>query len=126
MSYSDDIKEWIDIRVKRNETTRVRFCISPKDCHTNIYENQLIHKIEKMFERVGINTRIVDTVAGSFNLNRDFLETDIFDAIVEYCGVYPIKMDTKDSAWLSKLDDCGDVRIFVFTYDKDNNQDLNG
>jgi len=123
--YINNIREWIDRRLKNDEITKVRFYISPKDCIESIYENKLIAEIEKMFKEIGINTNFVDTIPGAFNLNRNYLETDKFDAIVEYCGVYPIKMDAKNSAWLSALDNCGEIRITVVTYDKDDNEHMN-
>ena len=124
-TYSENIKEWIARRTHNKEISTVRFYISPKNIDTKIYENDLMKKIEEKFNKIGVKCRVVDTVEGSFNLNRDYLETEKFEAIVEYCGVYPVKMDTKDSAWLSKMDDEGEIRIIVFTYDKDGKEHLN-
>jgi hypothetical protein len=123
LAYNESIELWIKDRVKKNETTTVRFYISPKTI-TNIFGNELMQKIEEKFKKIGVNCSVVDTVEGSFNLNRDYLETDKFEAIVEYCGVYPVKMDTKDSAWLSELDNMGEIRIVVMVY-KDGKEYMN-
>ena len=112
--YASSIKEWIENRKQKNETNIVRFYISPANANINIYEDKLINKITEKFKTIGVETNIVDTVDGSFNLNRSFLETDEVEAIIEYCGVYPVNMNPEDSAWLSKLDDEGKIRIVVF------------
>ena len=112
--YANSIKEWIKWRKQKNKTNIVRFYISPANANINIYEDKLINKIAEKFKAIGIETSPVDTVDGSFNLNRDFLETDEVEAIIEYCGVYPVNMNPEDSAWLSKLDDEGKIRIMVF------------
>ena len=112
--YATSIKKWIDYRVENNETNIVSFCISLANVKTNMYKDELILKIKDIFKKIGVNSYVVDTVEGSFNLDRDWLETEPFEAIVEYCGVYPIKMNPEDSAWLSELDDEGKIRIVVF------------
>ena len=112
--YAESIKKWIENRKQKNETNIVQFCISPAKADTNIYEDELINKITEKFKTIGVKTNIVDTVGGSFNLNRDFIETGEVEAIIEYCGVYPVNMNPEDSAWLSELDDEGKIRIMVF------------
>ena len=114
--YAEAIKEMIAHRKENNETNIVHFYISPANANTNIYKDELIKKIIKKFIAAGIyiNPMKVDTVRGSFNSNRDFIETGEVEAAIEYSGVYPVNMDPEDSAWLSKLDDEGKIRIMVF------------
>ena len=112
--YAKKISEWIKNRVKRKETNMVCFYISLANVEDGFHENELMNEIIKKFDKCNINIDFVDTVPGSFNSNRIYLKTDKFEAAYEYCGVYPVQMNTEDSAWLAELDDSGKVRIIVY------------
>lgn len=51
---------------------------------------------------------------GSFNLNRDWIETTTdIPCYIEYCGVYPVNWSPEDCRTLEKLDYQGKVIINV-------------
>ena len=114
--YAKAIKRWVDEEKKEGRIHIVRFYISPQRADVHIYEDVIIREVLRKFENsgIGVTSIQVDSVNGSFNLNRGFIETDEFDAIIEFGGVYPVDMNPEDSAWLSELDDAGLIRIVVF------------
>jgi hypothetical protein len=60
-------------------------------------------------------------VPGSYNLNQEWLETDIMEALITYNGVYPIYWPMKDIQTLERLMYNGAINIVVNIYDKDGN-----
>ena len=66
----ESIKQCIEERLKVNDIESVCFDISPKNANDAI-NNPIIEKIKNLFNSIGVNCRYVDTVLGSFNLNRD-------------------------------------------------------
>ena len=113
------IKSCIEQRIKDNDLTKASLLISPKSAYSSIYNDENIQKIGKLFEEIGVKSHIRDTVLGSFDLNRSWLETDYFDACVEYDGVYPVKMNPKDIAYIQDLDIIGEIRILAYIKEKD-------
>lgn len=64
----------------------------------------------------------VDTIPGSFNLDRDWIETDSstpIECAIEYPGAYPINWDIEDVVMLEKMDQNGDIIIRVMWITED-------
>lgn len=77
-------------------------------------KDENIKVITDLFDKYGIEWQSVDTVEGSFNLNRDWIETTTdIPCYIEYCGVYPVNWSPEDCRTLEKLDYRGDVIIQV-------------
>lgn len=73
-----------------------------------------IKVVTDIFDKYGIEWQSVDTVEGSFNLNRDWIETTTdIPCYIEYCGVYPVNWSPEDCRTLEKLDYQGKVIINV-------------
>jgi hypothetical protein len=114
-----NIKRWIEDRLKEKQVPyKVMFEITvPKMTNEdeNIYNNLTLQKVRDIFNKYSIRTEFVDTVSGSFNLNRDWLETkDDVECYVEYCGVYPIHWNIEDVVELERMDYDGEIIIRAF------------
>lgn len=106
------IKEWINTRKEDNELTACVFYITvPK--RVKLDKDETIKKIEDILDRNHVGHRYVDTLPGSWNLNRDWIETDQVDAAVEYCGVYPANWDIEDVVKLERMEYDGEIIIMV-------------
>lgn len=82
-------------------------------------DDENIKVLTALFDKYGIGWRSVDTIGGTFNLNRDWIETKDIPFYIEYCGVYPVKWDVEDVATLEKLDYDGKVIIKVLWHPED-------
>lgn len=106
------IQEWINERKEKNEITKCVFSITIPKCE-NLHKNKVIDKIEKILEKNLVTYRYVDTVCGSWNLNRDWIESGKMNCIVEYCGVYPIDWDIDDVVEFERMETNGEIVVFV-------------
>lgn len=105
-----NIQEMIDSRKEAGEIINCVFYVS------NGCDSESVDKVGKIFDKYGIKWHMVDTVSGSFNLNRDWIETltdTLIPCAVEYCGVYPVNWDIKDVFTLVKLEEEGKAIINV-------------
>lgn len=105
-----NIQEMIDSRKEAGEITNCVLYVSNGNDHSSI------DKVGAILDKYGIKWNMVDTFAGSFNLNRDWIETSSETTIpcaVEYCGVYPVNWDIKDVFTLVKLEEEGRAIIMV-------------
>ena len=122
MSRIDLISKWIKKRMDNGEdpTPCIFQITTPKflECE-KLEDNESIKVLIDIFDKYGIDWQSVDTVEGSFNLNRDWIETGDIPCYIEYCGVYPIKWDIEDIATLEKLDYDGKVIIKVLWHPED-------
>ena len=106
------IREWIDARKERGGITKCMFYITiPKD--TDLCKDETIKKIEEMLDRNHVSHGHVDTVCGAWNLNRNWIETEEIDSIVEFCGVYPIDWDLEDVAEFERMETDGEIIALV-------------
>lgn len=71
--------------------------------------------VEGLLKRNGfpLPLHTVDTIAGCWNLNDNWYELDGVEAVVEYCGVYPVKWTIEDVVLLEKLYYNRDIYINV-------------
>lgn len=117
MSYT---KEWIadliKLRVKSHETYQCVFDVTIPQLSKMLYDNQYIKEICGMFNKYGIRYWKVDTIPGSFNLNRNWIETKEetpIECTVEYDGVYPVNWDIDDVVRINELERDGIIIIRV-------------
>lgn len=106
------IQNMIDSRKEKGETRSCIFYITvPKN--TNIRKDPVIQKVEEMLDRNHVTHGHVDTVEGTWNLNRDWVQTDPMDCIVEYCGVYPTGWEINDVEELERMENDGEILVMV-------------
>ena len=121
------IAEWIKARREAGELTRCRFYISTPKCDENesIYRPKDPYLLEALgiLERNGTEYGFCDTVEGTYNLNRDFIETDIMDCAVEFCGVYPADWKPEDVARFEEMEYNGNIMVVVTWYKADGSYD---
>lgn len=109
---AETVKDWIDDRVARGDIKEVVFYITvPENC--SLRKNETIGKVEAMLDKYKISHGHVDTLPGSWNLNRDWVETGHFHAIVEFCGVYPVGWDMADVVELERMETSGEIIIMA-------------
>lgn len=107
------IQSWIDARKERGQTSKMVFRITVPCVNINVYKNKQIQRISEMLDRNNVKYNYVDTVPGAWNLNRDWIETDPMESIVEYCGVYPVDWDIDDIVALEDLESKGRIIILA-------------
>lgn len=78
------------------------FVINPKIC-----------EIYKILKQNNVDTDVVDTMVGSWNLDRLWLETDSIECAVFYSGVYPINWNSEDVVRLEEMCSEGEIIIRV-------------
>lgn len=113
---------WIGNRVKDNEIAKCMFDITVPKLEEMLYENEYIKEVCAMLDKYGIKHMKVDTIPGSFNLDRDWIETDSstpIECAIEYPGAYPINWDIEDVVMLEKMDQNGDIIIRVMWITED-------
>ena len=91
-----EIQNMITKRLNENDTVNCLFQML-------LLKKESKSIIEALLKRNGCQTYTVDTVEGCWNLNDEWYELNDVEAIVEYCGVYPIKWDIDDVVLLEKL-----------------------
>lgn len=109
------IKGWIEHRLKEKEKPyNIMFSITIPRYEENMHNTPVIKKIQNLFAKYSIPTQFVDTISGSFNLDKEWLETqkDI-ECFVEYCGVYPINWEIEDVIELERMEYDGEIIIRV-------------
>lgn len=106
------IQEWIDARKERGETQTCMFYITIPKCIA-FDKDKTVGKIKDILGRNHVGYGYVDTVCGAWNLNRDWIETEEMDCIVEFCGVYPIAWDMNDVAELERMETEGEIIVMV-------------
>lgn len=110
------IADWIKQRVENHETYQCMFDVTIPQLPEMPSDNQYIKEICGMFDKYGIRYWKVDTIPGSFNLNRDWIETEKetpIECAVEYCGVYPVNWDIDDVVRIDELERTGIIIIRV-------------
>lgn len=113
---------WIGNRVKDNEIAKCIFDITVPKLEEMLYENEHIKRVCAMLDKYGIKHMKVDTIPGSFNLDREWIETDSstpIECAIEYPGAYPINWDIEDVVMLEKMDQNGDIIIRVMWITED-------
>ena len=116
----ETLQKWIDARKECDEITNMMFTISAvaAPCFdVTTIEN----KVMELLDRNGVGYSKVDTVSGAWNLNRDWIETDIIPCAVEYCGCYPVEWSIEDVAELERMENEGEI-IIVATHRTDDGE----
>lgn len=112
MERIEAIRRWIDARKERGEITKCVFHITvPKNVDLN--SDETIRKIESVLDNNHVKYIHVDTVCGSWNLNRDWIETGEMNCIVEFCGVYPVDWAIEDVAEFERMETEGEIIAMV-------------
>lgn len=120
---AEQIQEWINAR-KKEKPYHVRFCITtPWEAGgwRKLSSSNSIKKVIEILNNNNVKFSNCDTNPGSFNLNQEWIETDIIDAIVEFCGVYPINWNTEDTLKFVRLIEKGKIVVTVDWYDDEGN-----
>lgn len=79
----------------------------------NLEDIENIKILTNIFSKYQIGWNCVDTVEGSFNLNREWIETKDIPCYIEYCGVYPADWDIEDIITLERMENEGNIIIRV-------------
>lgn len=79
----------------------------------NLEDIENIKILTNIFSKYQIGWNCVDTVDGSFNLNREWIETKDIPCYIEYCGVYPADWDIEDIITLERMENEGNIIIRV-------------
>lgn len=93
---------------------RIILKFSPPEVSWKFLENKYIKQIRDILFEYNIESRITYEDKGSFNLNRQWLETDVIDCFVYDYGVYPIGWKAEDLQILEDLDYKGKLIIRYF------------
>ncbi|MCM1235749.1 MAG: hypothetical protein NC489_37110 [Ruminococcus flavefaciens] len=114
---SDTRKEMIQTCIKgrkeKDELAPCIFYISPADIRKGVYDNPTVQKVSSILNKYHISHGFCDTVLGSYNLNRDWIETDVINCAIEYCGAYPADWDIEDIMTLEDMEYSGEILIQV-------------
>lgn len=110
----DTIQTWIDARKEKGQTSKMVFYITVPCVNINIYEDKIMQLISEILDRNNVKYNCVDTVPGAWNLNREWIETDSIESVVEYCGVYPVDWNIQDVITLEELESIGDIVVLAF------------
>lgn len=117
MNREEAILGYIKSRKENNQTPiPCIFQITVPRCTEDslqLREDENIKIITNLLDKYGIHWGTVDTIGGAYNLNRDWIETADIPCYVEYCGVYPVDWDTKDSALLEQMEYDGKIIVKV-------------
>ena len=116
----EEIQEFLN-RVPE-EPYHVRFYITvpyEADSRNELLSSKSIKEVIDILNKNNVKYDTCDTVPGAFNLNQDWIETDIFDATVEFCGVYPINWDIEDTLKFVELIEKGKIVVTVDWYDNE-------
>lgn len=107
------IQEWIISRKEKNEINQMLFYITVPALNINVYKDETLKLIADLLNRNNVSYNYVDTIPGAWNLNRDWIETDVMDCIVEYCGVYPINWSIDDIITFEELENQGKIVVLA-------------
>ncbi len=126
MDRADEIKMYIKDRMEYNEKPfLVKFYISTPAfncCYGDLNRDENIKKALDILEKNKVKYTSCDTYPGTFNLNQEWIcFDDPIEAIVEFCGVYPIHWDINDVVEFEKLIIDGKIIVMVDWYDEEGN-----
>lgn len=119
---AESIKNLTSDRKGRKETVSCYLYVTTtakqQTCH--ITDVPVIKKVIELAERNGCKKwTFCDTVEGSYDLNRDWIEIGPVECGIEYSGAYPVDWDSRDAAILDILEDNGQIFIQVFQVKED-------
>lgn len=86
---------------------------------SNLQNGESIKVVTNILSKYQIDWNCVDTVDGSFNLNREWIETKNIPCYIEYCGVYPVNWDVEDIIKLERMENEGNIIIRVLWHIED-------
>lgn len=112
-SLKTEIKKCIDNRKANNETNQVIFYITCPKLDINLYHDETLEKVKGILEHNHVKYTYVDTVPGSWNLNRDWIETELMECAIEYSGVYPINWNLDDIIIFEELENQGQIIVLA-------------
>lgn len=116
MTRAETIKGWISSRKERQTPTNCIFDISIpyySDEMPSLDTYEPIKTVIKLLEKYNIQWTEINTVPGTYNLNKPWLETTDIPCYIEYNGVYPANWDIDDIVTLESLEYNGDIIIRV-------------
>lgn len=107
-------------KLSRGDTPdKVVLKFSPPEVSWKFRENRDIRRIEDILSEYNIDSRITYEDEGSFNLNRQWLETDVIDCFIYDYGVYPIDWKVEDLQVLEELDYRGKLIVRYYLKEED-------
>ena len=101
------IQAMIDDRLDDNDVEHCSFQIL-------LLNKEVENILENLLVRNHCSIKKIDTVEGCWNLDDTWYEINNVDAVVEYCGIYPIKWKIEDAVLLEKLYKDRDIYIQVY------------
>lgn len=113
-SRAEIIQGWINSRKAQNQTCKAIFYITVPHIPDDIGKDEQMILFSEMLERNNVPNFFVDTIPGAWNLNRDWIETEPVECIIEYCGVYPVNWNIDDVVMMEELETEGKIIISVF------------
>lgn len=125
---AERIKEWIQARKERKETTSCVFYITvPKltNAYLQLEDDSEIKKVIALLDKYDVTHIEVDSLPGAWNQDRYWIETGRMDCIVEFCGVYPIHWDPEDLVRFEQMEQEGKIIVQVDWVDADGNYTSN-
>lgn len=86
----------------------------PGHSGSGLLDTPAMMKVQEIFQKYGKKIYTCDTMAGDYNLNRDWAEVqgDV-DCFVEFCGVYPVDWDIDDVVTIDEMEHNGEIMIHV-------------
>lgn len=105
----------MESKLSRGEIpNKVVLKFSPPEVSWKFLENDSIRQIRDILSEYNIDSKITYEDKGSFNLNRQWLETDGIDCFIYDYGVYPVDWNVEDLQILENLDYSGKLIIRYF------------
>ena len=122
MNKKELVLSWINARKQDNEkpiNCIFQFTTPKYHSRLELEKDDNICKLTNILDKYDIKWDCVDTISGSYNLNRDWIETTDIPCYVEYPGVYPVDWDIEDVLTLENMDYDGKLIIKVLWHTDD-------
>jgi hypothetical protein len=93
------------------------------ESHYELHNNDVIGEVINLFKAHDIECNTVDTIAGSFSLNQEWIETKSVEAETEYNSVLPVCFSPLEKDMFLGFINRGHivVRVHYVNKDKDGN-----
>lgn len=115
------IQNYINWRKRHNHINKCVFCITAPGDVQDARNEKRLDSVRELLDRNNVNYHYCDTVMGSWNLDSEWIETEKFECVIEYSGVYPIHWNIKDVVEFEALNNDGKIVTRVYLVDEDGN-----
>ena len=86
---------------------------TPRFIEGRIEDDETMKEVISILNKYNIRWNTVDTIPGSFCLDREWVEVLDIPCYIEYSGVYPVEWDIEDIYRLEQLEYEGKIMIHV-------------